>query len=118
MDATYKIMFACVILHMMIIENKRNNNLEPLFDLNFFENNLSEDWRFRPIWKALQSLKFFNTLQFTKWLGRTFVATLFDFASNVHYAWIYYKYALVYNKTNFILFWFIDLLGLFCLNLL
>jgi hypothetical protein len=32
MDATYKIMFACVILHMMIIENMRNNNLEPLFD--------------------------------------------------------------------------------------
>jgi hypothetical protein len=36
MDATYKIIFACVILHMMIIEYKMNNNLEPLFDFYFF----------------------------------------------------------------------------------
>ncbi len=43
MDTTYKIVFVCVILQMTIIENKRNNNLESLFDLNFFENDLSED---------------------------------------------------------------------------
>jgi hypothetical protein len=32
MDTIYEIMIVCVILHHMIIEDKRDNNLEPLFD--------------------------------------------------------------------------------------
>jgi hypothetical protein len=32
MDTIYEIMIVCVIMHNMIIEDKRDNNLEPLFD--------------------------------------------------------------------------------------
>ncbi len=32
MDTIYQIMIICVIVHNMIIEDKRDNNLEPLFD--------------------------------------------------------------------------------------
>ncbi len=32
---------------------------------------------------------------------------LLEFVWNVHYAWICYNYALVYNKTNFLLFWYL-----------
>ncbi len=31
MDTIYEIMIVCVIMHNMIIEDKRDNNLEPLF---------------------------------------------------------------------------------------
>jgi hypothetical protein len=124
---------------MTIIENKRNNNLESLFDLNFFENDLSEDWRFRPIWRALKNLKILKHIAIMKWLDRTFVTTLFEFASNVHSTWICFKCAFYLNlfqmctmlkfvinmhlfitKQTFYCFdnWFIDLLGSFCWNLL